>query len=334
MQIIQKAKKLAPLFLVLVFFGSFTGRNVEYFNYGVVLASIFILFRYAEHVIFPRSLKWIAVFILFIPLLQYLITGNYAGKLILNFFGFLVIMIALITMIYKMDSTSLEKFHIYLERLIIVTIGIYVLTPIIEFGLFDIFTIDRNYLYASANRILPDGLLGKQKMSMLVVLFVIMIWRMRKRPGTLLKGIVLIILLILGINMLLGSRSQTVGLIVALLLYKTGNSPKQIAILSSLVALSFLGSLYILTLDFVSLVSHFDVRVMLFHSAAITFFDNIFSGVGLYYISQFLDLNGEYMHLNYSYLYPKLSDKFPTGYESSFIQLAVELGLILYLSST
>ena len=88
-----------------------------------------------------------------------------------------------------------------------------------------------------------------------------------------------------------------------------------------------------MSLEFFADFHQIDIRVMLFHAAAITFFSNLFFGVGLYNLPQFLDANNQEYLYKFGGLFSEdwgSRASFPTGFESSFLQFAVELGVIWF----
>jgi hypothetical protein len=192
------------------------------------------------------------------------------------------------------------------------------------------FFIDGNYLYASASRFIANGLVEKQMMSAFLVLYVVVCANLIKKHPIAMPAL---IPLIFAINMLHASRSQMIGILVALFLIvisRGGRFIKTSALIIS--TLSFL-AVFLLSLDIFTELHNLDIRVMLFHAAAITFFSNLFFGVGIYYLPQFLSSNNQAYFSNFAYLFPdgwgSLS-AFPTGFESSFLQFAVELGLVWF----
>ena len=312
----------------------------QFFAYFFVISGVFYLLLSRRNLVFDRSLRFTALFVLIIPLLQYAQTGNYAGKWILNFFGFVFAIISVTTMIAHMNADSFDKLDVYLRRTIFVLVSIYLLIPVFDYGLFDIFINDRNYLYSSPNSLMPPRFLEKQKISALISLYIVIVWRMVCDSKSFHIKLSLSLMLLIAINMLLGSRSQTIGMIVALLLITAGNKPRRIALYAATVTLLFVFTLYLMTTDVFTQLAAIDLRVMLFHSAATLFFNNLIGGIGLFYLPQFLEANSNLFVFEYSYLFPLAYGNlksFPTGFESSFMQFAVELGTlslpILYIAT-
>jgi len=323
--------RLDASFLVFLFLMSFIESLTTVYNYFFVLSGLVIIICLKGQIIVPKNLKTILLFVMVFPLLQYLIIGNYAGKWIINFLLFSIGFTAVITLIARMKYSSRVKFATYLRRAVFLAVTIYILYPIVDHGLVDIFLVDRNYLYSSANSMLPSEFLVKQKLSALVMFYIVIVWQMISNCQQSLRRFFLYLLLLIAINMLLGSRSQMVGLFIAIILVTAGNKINRIRVYSTITTTLFLILIYFMTATSFMQLAALDIRVMLFHSAAISFFDNIFSGIGLFYLPQYLDSNNHLFFTQFSFLYPetyKKLESFPTGFESSFLQLSVELGLI------
>jgi hypothetical protein len=121
------------------------------------------------------------------------------------------------------------------------------------------------------------------------------------------------------------------GLFIALILVTAGNKINRIKIYSAITTLFYTLLLYFMTTSYFTQLAALDIRVMLFHSAAVSFFDHLVSGIGLFYLPQYLDLNNYFYFSQFSFLYPETYqtlEGYPTGFESSFMQLSLELGLI------
>jgi hypothetical protein len=323
--------RLDSAFLVLLFLASFSESLSTIFNYFFVFSGLLILIYFHDNITVPKSIKIILLFVLFIPTVQFLISGNYALRWIINFLFFSIGMIAVVTLIARMKYSSYVKFGTYLRRVVFLTLSVYIIYPVVDHGLVDIFLIDRNYLYSSANSMLPSEFLVKQKMSALVMFYIVIVWQMIGNCQHGLRRFFLYLLLLIAINMLLGSRSQMVGLFIATILVTAGNKINRIRIYSGITTSMYLILLYFMTSSSFMQFAALDIRVMLFHSAAVSFFDNIFSGIGLFYLPQYLDSNNYSFFSQFSFLYPetyKTLESYPMGFESSFMQLSLELGVV------
>ena len=323
--------RLDSTFLVLLFFASFCESLSKIFNYFFVFSGLLILIYFNNKINVPRNLKMILLFVLIIPAVQFMFTGNFAAKWIINFLFFSIGMIAIITIIGRMKYISYVKFGTYLKRVVFLAISVYIIYPIFDYGLVEIFLIERNYLYSSANSILPSGFLVKQKMSALVMFYIVIIWQMIKNSQHSLHRFLLYLLLFTAINMLLGSRSQMVGLFIATILVTAGSNINRIKIYSAVTTSMFLLLLYLMTSNVFTQLAALDIRVMLFHSAAVSFFEHLFSGIGLFYLPQYLNSNNYLFFSQFSFLYPETYqalERYPTGFESSFMQFSLELGII------
>jgi hypothetical protein len=323
--------RLDSLFLVFVFVTSFGELSTAAFNYFFVLSGLVFVLVHFDKLVVPFGLRMVLGFLLMIPLLQYFATGNYAAQWIFNYAWFWIGMVSVVTVISHMRAVSMYKLGVYLRCSVFVLMSVYVLYPVLVHGVFDGFLIDRNYLYATANSLLPPDVLVKQKMSALVTFYVVIIWEMIRGSNRFPRILLLLVLLVLALNMLVGSRSQAIGLLMALILVTAGNGVRRIKIYAATVAFSFAAALWFMTTDFFKQLSAFDIRVMLFHSAAVSFFENIFVGIGLFFTPQFLEVHNDRYFSDFAFLYPEsfkgLID-FPTGFESSFMQFSLELGLL------
>jgi hypothetical protein len=323
--------RLDSFFLALLFLASFSESLSTIYNYFFVFSGMFLIFYFNKNIIVPINLKMALLFVLIIPAIQFILTGNYAGKWIVNFFFFSIGMIGVITLIARMKYISYIKFRTYLRQAVFLTLSVYIIYPIVDHGLVGIFLVDRNYLYSSANSILPPDFLVKQKMSALVMFYIVIVWQMVKNCNHGLSRLLLCLLLMLALNMLLGSRSQTIGLFIATILVTAGHNINRIRVYSAITASTFLILIFIMASNEFIQLAALDIRVMLFHSAAVSFFDQIFGGIGLFYLPQYLDSNNYLFYSKFSYLYSEYNKSlefYPTGFESSFMQLSLELGLI------
>jgi hypothetical protein len=325
---------LLSFYLVFMFLLSFSEAFSVLFSYAYVAFGVVILLFCFNKIVIPLELAIISAAVFIFPVFQYFAVNNYAGKWIFNSACYFVGIVSVITLMSRMREKSLLKMGSYLRRSVFVAISVYVLYPVFEYGVIDIFLVDRNYLYAIANSLLPSDVLVKQKMSALVMLYIVFTWGMIRIRTGLPRLLLLWVLLILALNMLLGSRSQTIGLLIALLLITVGGNGNRIRIYSILVVFSFACALWLMTTDFFVSLSAIDIRVMLFHSAAILFFEYFLTGVGLFFIPQFLEIYNNRFFSEFSFLYPdSLSalTAFPTGFESSFMQFSAELGVISFV---
>lgn len=322
--------KFELLYLITLFLLSFVNGLIAEFAYIFVFGSVLLALVDSKSILAPKGLQIFTGFVLIWSFLQYAILGAFAWKWVLNFCGFMVGIASVATIVSKLSKEALFQFDFYLRSIIFILGTAYALFPVIEYGFTGTFFIDGNYLYASAGRFIANGLVEKQMMSAFLLLYVIVCAGLIKKH---LIAMPALIALILAINMLLASRSQMIGILVALFLIvitRGGRFIKTSAIITS--AFSFL-AVFLMHLDVFTEFHNVDIRVMIFHAAAITFFSNLFFGVGIYNLPQFLGANNQAYLSNFGNLYPNgwgSLASFPTGFESSFFQFAVEMGVIWF----
>ena len=324
------AVKFELLYLITTFLLSFVNGFITEFAYMFVFGGFFLALFSAKCIRVPRNFQLFTGLVILGALLQYLILGNFSWKWMLNFCGFMVGIVSVATIVSKMSRDAMFKLDLYLRRLIFILGTTYALSPAIEYGFTSTFFTDGNYLYASASRFLADGLVEKQMMSAFLLLYVIVGYGFIKKSSL---AIPTIIPLIFAINMLIASRSQVIGFVAALILITITRGKRLIKISSIVTSALFFLLVYLMSLDLFTQFHQMDIRVMLFHAAAVTFFSNLFYGVGLYTLPQFLEVNNQAYFSNFAWLYPVnwgTLASFPTGFESSFFQFAVELGIIWF----
>jgi hypothetical protein len=319
------------LLISLIIVLSFINNFVSEYLFALILFSFISLIYYGKHVPYKNSFFVIILLCLIFPIIQFFISGYYNFKANLNFLGFIFIIFGISTFIYSIKYDDIFRINFYLEKIVLSIVALYVLTPLISHGIYDFFSIDRNYLYATGNNLLPDNILDKQKTSALINFCLIIIFFKLKNSRNLIYKLILIIIFILGLNLLIGSRSQIIGTTIALIMLSSGNNVYRIKIYSILFSVLFLTAIFIMTSDIFLQFSNIDIRFMLFHAASVTFLSNIISGIGLYTLPQFLDANNQDYLFSFGGLFPSAWGpllSFPTGFESSFLQFSVELGFV------
>lgn len=324
------AAKFELLYLITMFLLSFVNGFITEFAYIFVFGGFFLALLSSKSILLQKDLQIFTLLVLLGSLLQYLFLGTFAWKWMFNFCGFMVGIFSVSTVVSKMSQEAIVELNFYLRGSIFILGTVYVLSPSIEYGFTSTFFIDGNYLYGSASRFIANGLVEKQMMSAFLMLYVIVSASLIKKY---LIAMPAIIPLIFAINMLLASRSQMIGFTVALFLIIVTRSGQLIKTSSLITSALFFLVVYLMSLDLFNQFHQLDIRVMLFHAAAVTFFSNLLYGVGLYALPQFLDINNQAYLSNFGGLFPDgwgALSLFPTGFESSFLQFAVEMGIIWF----
>lgn len=318
------------LYLISLFLLSFVNGLITQFAYIFVFGSAFFALLTSKVIIVPKYLQIFTGLVLIWSILQYVILGDLAWKSMLNFCGFMIGILSVATIISKLTKAQLSQFNFYLRSFIFVLGSMYALSPVIEYGFTGTFFIDGNYLYASASRFITNALTEKQMMSSFLLLYVVVCVDILKKN---MVAMPVLIPFIYAINMLLASRSQVIGIMVALFLIVIIRNRRFIKTKAVIISAFTFLAVFIMSLDVFTELHNLDIRVMLFHAAAITFLSNFLFGVGIFYLPQILSSNNQTYLSNFAYLYPdgwgSLST-FPTGFESSFLQFVVELGVVYF----
>jgi hypothetical protein len=325
---------LISFLLIFLFFSSFSEWFTPYFNILFVSFGVSFFLLRIKSVFIPKELFYLILFVTIYPTFQFIFTGNIAFKWLLNYFLFIISIIGYLHYFKNTTFQFKNQIFIRLKIVLVFLITIYILYPIFDLGIYEVFTKDGNLVFSSSNTLLPKGFLEKQKMSPLITLYVIVLISYLLKIKNFYLKFIIFLLLIIAINALFSSRSQIVGFLLSLVMIFLIRNKTNVSFGSFIFCFGFLLFFLFLSTEFFSQLANLDIRVMLFHVGSLIFFKNIIFGIGLFYSPIYLKDNNNLLFSEFSWLNPITFQKlisFPVGFESSFVQFTVELGIIFFI---